>query len=213
MVAKKQQKGRGQLGTVWESEGGKNLTFTVLKKLDNFKVQEQFKLNLCVSLAVQEALSALSIPNVKVKWPNDILSGSHKICGILIENMLKGQFIKSAVIGIGLNVNQTKFDNLEKASSLTNVTGLQFDLDEVLGRILSSLKYHLNNIQEKTFEEVLPEYEKLLFRKDKASTFKNEEDHLFMGIIRGISEEGKLLVELEDEKMKEFSLKEVSLQY
>ncbi|UII80545.1 biotin--[acetyl-CoA-carboxylase] ligase [Flagellimonas sp. CMM7] len=213
VVAKSQLKGRGQMGTTWQSEDGKNLTFSVLKKFKSFEVIHQFSLNICISLAICDVLRELSIPDLKVKWPNDIMSGSSKICGILIENVLKGQLIQNSIIGIGLNVNQTYYENLEKVASLKSLTGKYFDLDELLNKILERLKYYLIEIEGKSVSQLLPSYLALLFRKDKPSTFKNMEGQLFMGFIRGISPEGKLVLELEDKIFKEFGLKEVSLLY
>lgn len=213
VVAKSQLKGRGQMGTAWQSEGGKNLTFSVLKKFESFEVIHQFSLNICISLAICDVLRELSIPDLKVKWPNDIMSGSSKICGILIENVLKGQLIQNSIIGIGLNVNQTYYENLEKVASLKSLTGKYFDLDELLNKILERLKYYLIEIEGKSVSQLLPSYLELLFRKDRPSTFKNMEGQLFMGFIRGISPEGKLVLELEDNIFKEFGLKQVSLLY
>lgn len=213
VVAKSQLKGRGQMGTTWQSEEGKNLTFSILKNFNSFKVVHQFNMNICISLAICDALRKLSIPNLKVKWPNDIMSGSSKICGILIENVLKGQLVHNSIIGIGLNVNQTYYENLEKVASLKSLTGKFFDLDELLNKILERLKFYLIEIEGKSVSQLLPSYLKLLFRKDKPSTFKNKEGQLFMGFIRGISPEGKLVLELEDNIFKEYGLKEVSLLY
>ena len=213
VVTKNQLKGRGQMGTSWQSEGGKNLTFSVLKKFDSLNVQYQFVLNIAVSLAVIDTLSELSVPKVKVKWPNDIMSGSKKICGILIENVLKGDKVGHSIIGIGLNVNQTDFANLDKASSLKAITGRNFNLDELLLMILERIRFYFEGIEAKTVPQLLPAYEKMLFRKDKPSTFTNEQDEMFMGYIRKVSPSGKLVLELEDRVFKEFDLKEVSLLY
>ena len=128
--ANQQLNGRGQMGTQWESEAGKNLTFSVLKYFKNYQIQEQFLLNIITSLAVYNTLKNLFIPNLRVKWPNDILSGNFKICGILIENNLKNNIIQSSIIGFGLNVNQLEFGNLKKASSLKKIKGKTFNLDK-----------------------------------------------------------------------------------
>ncbi|WP_129656092.1 biotin--[acetyl-CoA-carboxylase] ligase [Flagellimonas olearia] len=213
VVAKKQLKGRGQMGATWQSEGGKNLTFSVLKGFDSFSSERQFNLNIAVSLAVCDVLNVMDLPNVRVKWPNDILSGSSKICGILIENILKGQGIQQSIIGIGLNVNQTSFDNLGKVASMHTISGRFFDLDELLHLILESMQGRLSDIENKTIAELLPEYEQHLFRKDKPSTFSNGQGERFMGFIRGVSETGKLVLELEDHIFKEYDLKEVTLLY
>ncbi|MFT0716468.1 biotin--[acetyl-CoA-carboxylase] ligase [Flagellimonas lutimaris] len=213
VVAEKQLKGRGQMGAVWQSKGGKNLTFSVLKIFYALSVQHQFVLNIAVSLAVIDALNEFSVPNVKVKWPNDIMSGSMKICGILIENVLKGDKVGHSIIGIGLNVNQTDFAELDKASSLKAITGHDFNLDELLQMILERIRFHFEGIEGKTVPQLLPAYEKELFRKDKPSTFTDVHGEMFMGYIRRVSPSGKLVLELEDKVFKEFDLKEVSLLY
>ncbi|WP_422859264.1 biotin--[acetyl-CoA-carboxylase] ligase [Flagellimonas sp. S174] len=213
VVTKVQKKGRGQMGTVWKSEAGKNLTFSVLKHFNTLNVDHQFHLNIAVSLALHTVLTDLNIPNVKVKWPNDIMSGSKKICGILIENVLNGSLVKKSVIGIGLNVNQASFNNLDKASSLSLLSGRTFDLDYVLKLILEKIKAFLDTLEQISAFDMKTNYESLLFRKDQVSTFKKQDGELVPGIIRGVSEEGKLIVELEDEIFTQYSFKEVSLQF
>jgi len=213
VVAKKQLKGRGQMGTNWQSEDGKNLTFSVLKNFDALLVRHQFVLNIAISLAVYDALKELSVPDVKVKWPNDIMSGSMKICGILIENVLKGDKVGHSIIGIGLNVNQTNFAGLDKASSLKSIMGRTYAIDELLYKILEHIRFQLEGIEGKSVNQLLPVYEKVLFRKNKPSTFTDANGEMFMGYIRKVSAEGKLILELEDHVFMEFNLKEVSLLY
>ena len=213
VVADKQTLGRGQMGTKWESKPFNNLTFSVLKKNDLEKVTNPFLLNICVSLAVYTLLSKLHLPDLKVKWPNDILSGNFKICGILIENIFSGNRILASVIGIGLNVNQTTFNNLPNVSSLKLLTGKTFNLDQLLAEFQSVLKQTFLELDEKGVVEMQKKYENVLFRKDKPSTFKDNEGNLFMGFIKGVSNEGRLVVTLEDDIKKEFDLKAISLLY
>ena len=204
-----QLKGRGQMGSNWHSEKGKNLTISILKNLIDFQIQNQFNLNYIVSLAVYDVLHEMTVPNLSVKWPNDILSGNQKICGILIENILKGNLIRSAILGIGLNVNQTNFDKLEKVSSLKLLLGRTLELDELTNNILEKLKYYFGVSP----EDLECKYLKILFRIDKASTFTNIENQKFTGIIRGVDKDGRLAVELEDNMIKKYDLKEVKLLY
>ena len=213
VVADKQTLGRGQMGTKWESKPFNNLTFSVLKKNDLEKVTNPFLLNICVSLAVYTLLSKLHLPDLKVKWPNDILSGNFKICGILIENIFSGNRMLASVIGIGLNVNQTTFNNLPNVSSLKLLTGKTFNLDQLLAEFQSVLKQTFLELDEKGVVEMQKKYENVLFRKDKPSTFKDNEGNLFMGFIKGVSNEGRLVVTLEDDIKKEFDLKAISLLY
>lgn len=210
-TASAQLEGRGQMGTIWISEPGKNLTFSVLKYHDGLRAIDQFRVNISVSVAIYEALSQINIPDLMIKWPNDIMSGRNKICGILIENILSGPHINASVIGIGLNVNQLSFKNLPDVSSLKLLMGITFDLDELLFRIVDRLKINLGALMEDSFEALRDSYGSKLFRKDKPSTFRNAKGELFMGFIKGVSSSGKLLILTEDEIVQEFDLKQVRL--
>ncbi|SMC31806.1 biotin--[acetyl-CoA-carboxylase] ligase [Cellulophaga tyrosinoxydans] len=213
VVANTQTKGRGQMGTIWDSESGKNLTFSVLKLFKTFEVKHQFLLNIATSLAVYTTLNDMQIPDLKIKWPNDILSGNNKICGILIENILSGTKIQASVIGIGLNINQIEFNNLVNVSSLKLLTGIHYNLDEVLLNFMKNLEQLFETILTGKELELKQLYLKVLFKKDKVSTFKNDADQMFTGIIRNVNDNGKLLVEKEDEIFQEFDLKEIKLLY
>ena len=118
VVTENQFEGRGQRGAVWQSEKGKNLTFSIFKRIGDLAIRHQFAIGMCTALAVYNCLDEYGVPDLRVKWPNDIMSGQKKICGILIENTFASGIIKSAIIGIGLNANQTNFVGMEKASSL-----------------------------------------------------------------------------------------------
>ncbi|MEQ8217543.1 MAG: biotin--[acetyl-CoA-carboxylase] ligase [Arenibacter sp.] len=213
VMAHSQLKGRGQMGTNWLSDPGKNLTFSVLVKSLDSPVSEQFLLNIYVSLAIYDTLTQLNVPDLKIKWPNDIMSGHSKICGILIENILSGHHIQASIIGIGLNVNQLTFNNLPNVSSLKLLLGKTLDLDELLISIVENLKKLLGNQSKGGHNRLFELYESRLFRKDKPSTFKNQDDEMFMGFIKGVSSTGKLKILMEDNIMKEFNLKEVQLLY
>ncbi len=212
VVAKHQTKGRGQMGTVWSSQDAKNLTFSVFKRFDNLKLDQHFVISMVASLAVINTLKKLNLPKLSVKWPNDILSENKKICGILIENVIKQNNVAATVVGIGLNVNQVNFSNLPQASSLLNVTGISYDLDELLQSILKELEILFDLVESNHFKTIKTTYESYLFRKDKPSTFKNEEG-LFSGFIKGVSNEGLLEVLLEDNVLKTFDLKTIKLLY
>ena len=208
-----QTQGRGQQGAKWISEPGKNLTFSILKKFENLSSEYHFLLNMEVSLAIFRALKKLYIPDLAVKWANDILSSKKKICGILIENTLHKEQISSSIIGIGLNVNQVFFNDLPNVSSLQKIMGHPFDLEEVLLLICQELEVSLKSLSPTRFETMLDEYHTHLFRKDKPSTFEYPNGERFMGYIRGVSHNGQLQIEQEDALMSSFSLKEIKLLY
>ena len=212
VVANHQTNGRGQRGSSWLSEKDKNLTFSVLKRNISIVANQQFLLNILVSLSIVKSLEGFNIPKLAIKWPNDILSDHHKISGILIENLIKNKQIEYAIIGIGLNVNQVKFEGLSKVSSLKNIMPLPVDKDELLTKIIDKLKMYFKLYSENGSEFLNSEYESYLFRKDKPSTFSSHDNNLFTGIIRGVSTSGKLCVQMEDFN-KEFDLKELKLIY
>lgn len=212
VVAKEQTAGRGQMKSKWISEAGKNLTFSVLCRFNDLKVENQKYLNYAISLGVYDVLKELKLSKLSIKWPNDILSGKKKVCGILIENNLKGSYIKSSVIGVGLNVNQEKFNNdLVMASSLKNILKKDFDLESLLQSILERIKQNIDLLNSEKFDFLNEKYLKVLYKKGIPNMFKNKKGVLFMGKIIGVSKEGKLQVELTDETIKEFGIKEISI--
>ena len=213
VVTELQTVGRGQMGTHWQAQRGKNLTVSVFKELSEFEVEKQFYISIVVSLAICKALKSFKIPQLSIKWPNDILSAKRKICGILIENIVKSSNLQGSVIGIGLNVNQKYFKDLPQASSMNLLTGVLFNKDEVLSEILKQLQIYFELLEAKRLSEIKSEYENLLFRKDKPSTFKYQNSETFSGIIQGVTKKGKLKVWTEDEIIKTYNLKEVTLLY
>ena len=213
VTTKSQTQGRGQRGAIWNSEKAKNLTCSVFKQGLNIAADEQFYVSIVTSLAVVKTLHSFNIPKLHVKWPNDILSENKKVCGILIENVIKNNNLVESIIGIGLNVNQTQFEGLPNASSLKILTGTVFNLDELLQLIPTNLKYYFEFLNSGKIEFLKAEYEQKLFRKDKPSSFKDAKGNLFAGFIKGINSVGNLQILLEDDILMEFDLKEITLLY
>jgi len=210
IVAEHQTKGKGQLDNKWLSDKGKNLTFSILAKFHNLKVRQQFYLNYAISLALFNVLKYYIPEKLTVKWPNDILSANHKICGILIENSINNSKVNYAIIGIGLNINQTKFpSNILNASSLKSLLNKTINREELLDKILLEIQYQLLLIEQQKFQEIKEEYEKILYKKGIPSMFIDANNKTFLGKILGVTNEGKLRVELEDESIREFALKEI----
>jgi BirA family biotin operon repressor/biotin-[acetyl-CoA-carboxylase] ligase len=213
VAAKTQTKGRGQMGTHWDSQSSKNLMVSVFRDTSFLDIEQHFFISIVVSLALHKTLQNFAIKNVTIKWPNDILSENKKIAGILIENVIKNNKLIGSVIGVGLNVNQTNFENLPNASSLRLISGQTFNVDEVLHKFLKFLKDYFLMLEQKKYESLSSEYETYLFRKDKPSTFRDVEGSLFSGYIKGVSNSGNLQVLIEDDIIKEFDLKEITLLY
>tara|TARA_B100000767_G_scaffold275765_1_gene315266 strand:+ start:19970 stop:20728 length:759 start_codon:yes stop_codon:yes gene_type:complete len=207
--AQTQKIGRGQGNSVWVSEKGKNLTFSIYKEFSGFSIKNPFLLSTIVSLAVEATLNFFRIPKVRVKWPNDIMSGDKKICGILIENIFKISTLHASIIGVGLNVNQNHFENLFQASSMSQISGLLYDLDEVMNCFLNQLnqKFELLNQPQ---EQIIEIYETSLYRRNKPSTFESKSS-MFSGVIKGVTSQGLLKVEQEDHKIYSYNLKQIKL--
>ena len=209
--AKVQLEGRGQRGTVWSSETGKNLTFSVVFPKPCIDIAKQFLLSAAVATALVEGLQKFSLPGVKVKWPNDIMSANKKIAGILIENVIADAKIAASVIGVGLNVNQEYFPDLPAAGSMFSVCGSEFDLEKVLTRVLQRIEVAITSLKSENSEAILKGYKNHLFRKQIASTFQLPDGTFFSGMICDVTPSGKLLIKTEEEFIKEFDLKEVKL--
>lgn len=213
VVAKHQTNGKGQMGAEWMSEISKNLMCSVFKDTSSVSVEQQFYISIVTSLALIKALEKLQIPKLHIKWPNDILSENKKISGILIENVIKVNMLEASIIGIGLNVNQVEFKGLPNASSLKNITGKVYDLDELLQYIIEYLNHYFLYLEKGELQFLKTEYENYLFRKDKPSTFKCNKGTVFSGFIKGVNETGSLKILLEDNILKEYVLKEIQLLY
>ena len=213
VVAKKQLQGRGQRGTTWEAEEGKNLTFSVFLPRPGIGPAHQFLLSATVAVSLVSALEKFNLPRLRIKWPNDILSANHKIAGILIENILAEGKVMGSIIGVGLNVNQEEFKGLPQAGSMKTVSRTEFDRDEVLQVVLQHLEIAFQDLAEENSAEILSSYKKHLFRRLVPSTFKKPDGKLFTGMILGVTSTGKLLVQTEEEVTTEFDLKEISLCY
>lgn len=212
VVTQKQTKGRGQQKNKWLSEPYKNLTFSVFTSLKDVKIIHKKYLNFAISLAIYRVLFDKNTPKISIKWPNDLMVANKKICGILIENTFFGDQIKSTIVGIGLNVNQEKFPNsLRNVTSLKLATLKETDLNLLLHEILAELKTNIKLLESKDFHLLEKQYLNVLYKKNIPTMFKTSKDEIFMGIISGISDQGNLQIQLEDDSVKEFGIKEVSM--
>jgi BirA family transcriptional regulator, biotin operon repressor / biotin---[acetyl-CoA-carboxylase] ligase len=212
VAAESQTQGKGQMGAKWIAEPGKNLTFSVLVKDLLLGISEIFTLNVAVAVSITEALEGFTKKEICIKWPNDILAGSYKIGGILIENSIKNDGEIYSIVGIGLNVNQKDMDGLPKASSLSLVEGREFDKDPIMIAVIENLKRNVSRILNKDTDPIWDKYHEKLFKKDVPMPFEREGQR-FMGIIKGVSRDGNIRVQMEDDSVAAFGLKEVALLY
>ncbi|MBQ6557245.1 MAG: biotin--[Bacteroidales bacterium] len=132
IAAREQTAGRGQGAHTWFSSPGKNLTFSMLYKPGRLNVDEMIVITCATTLGIRDYLLEKGV-EARIKWPNDIWVGDKKICGILIENILDGSFIRDSIIGIGFNLNEDKWpEDLPNPVSLHNLTGKEYSTDTEL---------------------------------------------------------------------------------
>lgn len=213
VVTNEQLAGRGQMGTTWQSEKGQNLTTSVFMPCEGINIGDQFYISMVVALSIYDTLSEISLPKLAIKWPNDILSDKLKVCGILIENSIRNDRLQGVIIGIGLNINQLYFKNLPQAGSVRSIMGIRYEVEEILTILLKQIIFRFKLLKPSNFGLIKQEYESKLFRKDKPSMFIDQANKSFVAIIKGVKTSGKLKLQLEDEAIKTFDLKEVKLLY
>jgi BirA family biotin operon repressor/biotin-[acetyl-CoA-carboxylase] ligase len=206
-----QTAGRGQKGANWFSEKGKNLICSILIKFDSMDAEDQFMINCAVSVGIFNYLKGYNLPKLSVKWPNDIMSVSRKLGGILIENNITSGKISQSIIGIGININQEQFPaDIPMAVSIKQLTQTETPRDIFLQELLNSVQDKFKLVFEKRYEELWEQYEACLYRKNKAHMFENSSGEQFMGIIKGVSRQGVLLIERENGAVDRYHFKEIS---
>ena len=212
IITNNQTEGKGQESSSWESEPKKNLTLSIYKDLKKNKLKNPFIINLIISISIIETLKKYNLPNLKIKWPNDILSASKKISGILIENFFQREFLISSIIGIGLNVNQISFKKAKNAISIASVKKKKIDLTEVLNILTKKISLKFHEIDNLKINDLINEYESLLFKKDEFSIF-NINNKLIDGRILGVNQSGKLKVKIGNEIIREYNSSEIKIIY
>ena len=201
--------GKGQKGNSWESEPGMNLTFSIILYPTWLSPSDQFELNKITTLGITDFISRYMGIDCAIKWPNDILYGSGKISGILINNSIKQSTLIDSVIGIGLNVNQDKF-KVGGGLSLRNITGREYDLQTILDGLLSAIEKRYTDFENGKKRSISVQYLQRLYGINQSRKFIDVgENREFAGIIRGVDDTGKLIIE-SGGRSKRFSFKEVS---
>jgi BirA family biotin operon repressor/biotin-[acetyl-CoA-carboxylase] ligase len=213
--ADSQSAGKGQFGSRWQAEAGKNLTLSVVLYPVWLDAADQFYLSIVSALAVRDALARLGFPEAQVKWPNDVLLHGRKTAGILIQNSLKGSQINASIVGIGLNVNQTTFaPELPNATSMA-LEGLDtFDLLNAEATLFSSLEQHYLQLKAGKRRELAEAYLQHLFQRNRWSEYVRPNGATFRALLTGVDlPGGRLVLHLEDGAVKRFEVKEIGFLY
>ncbi len=208
--AGRQTAGRGLGENSWSSEPYKNLTFSILLKPRFLPPNKQFMLNKAIALAIFTSLSETCKSIVfHIKWPNDIYCGNKKIAGTLIENRIMGNSYELCVAGIGININQLRFhDNLPNATSLTLLTGSEFDIKKMLNSVAEHILHYYSLLRNKHISIINEKYLQHLLGYSNWMQFTRCNE-TFYAMIQGVNDHGKLILENESGTIIECAMKEI----
>lgn len=192
VVADVQTAGRGRGDHHWDAAAGENLLFSFSKTMEGRSATLSL-LPVLIALSVCEATDSLGIEGVRTKWPNDLVFGEKKLCGILIESRLRGSTAR-VVAGIGVNVNQRSFapDLADSATSLALLIGKPVRREVLLGRILDRLNIRFS---ESNHAEAVRRYLSRCSTVGRTVTFESPQGSR-TGQAVGVDEQGRLLIEV-----------------
>lgn len=212
VLALEQTDGRGQRGKTWVSAPNVNLTFSIVVDPYPLNVTAIFHLSVCTAISVFEVFSKYAGDETRIKWPNDIYWRDRKAGGLLIENVIRGRSgtikelnresnnddnpqWKWAVIGIGLNINQTAFSkDLPNPVSLKQITGKDHNITVLAKEICNVLGKYFDELKNGKFPDIFSIYLSNLYKKDQIVSLKKE-DKKFNALIKGVSESGQLITD------------------
>lgn len=204
-----QTAGRGQQATKWQSAANMSLTFSQILYPTFLEVQKIAFLNMCIALAIQDAVSDFTEEKIWIKWPNDIYVKGKKLGGILIENGVHGNHLSYAVIGVGLNVNQWEFPaELPLAISLLQVNGETLECSQLLAQIQQRIAHYYGLLEDKEYTTIKLLYLHHLLGFHEAVYI---ESSVFNGKVKvmDITDDGRVVVVSEEEEKFVYGIKEV----
>jgi BirA family transcriptional regulator, biotin operon repressor / biotin---[acetyl-CoA-carboxylase] ligase len=199
-LAKQQTEGKGQHGKQWETTPGENILMSVVLNTKMVLLQHQFGLSAAVAAACHAFISSYAGKNVFIKWPNDIYWNDSKAGGILIENVVQGQTWDWAVVGLGLNINQTDFPaNLPNPTSLRKITGLHYPVEQMAEELHQRVLFYYQQLIGGNRSAILHYYNNALYKRGQPIRLHTDNRSILV-TLKGISEEGKLQIEETEEE-------------
>ncbi|MFV0604434.1 MAG: biotin--[acetyl-CoA-carboxylase] ligase [Niabella sp.] len=199
VFAHEQLQGKGQRGKKWSSAAKQNIQMSVVIAPRPLQIHNQFAFTAIAALAVRRFLEKITVQNFVVKWPNDIYFQDRKAGGILIENIIAGNKWEYAVVGMGLNINQTVFDPaLPNPTSLKQITGIDYDCVALAKSLQQGLLQEFERWtsgvdKNPDIEGLLSEYNRYLYKRNETVRLKKD-SRVFETTIKGVTENGQLTV-------------------
>lgn len=193
VLADFQTAGRGQRGTKWQAAAGENMTASLFIQWADLLQADQFRISMWVALGVERFLTGYGV-HAQIKWPNDLLVNGDKICGMLIENQIRGEQVVSSIIGIGLNVNQLQFESDLQATSLGKLCNREFSVRLITLELFQTIGQVIQELQVYPFEELQRVYLSKLLGYGKPVAVQFTENGQIAEIeITGVTRDGRLL--------------------
>ncbi len=207
-VAEYQTAGRGQGDNSWESERGKNLTYSLKLHPMAVTAARQYVLLEAAALALRDVLAEM-IPDVTIKWPNDIYYRDMKISGTLSECTVNGTDIADCIIGTGINVNQRKFvSNAPNPVSLYNILGRETDRENLLHALLDRTLYYMDIVDGGGYDVIDELYLKHLYRRNGFFRYADVNGE-FMAEVVCVEPDGHLVLRRDSGGQSRYAFKEV----
>lgn len=203
IMADIQTNGRGQRNNNWQSAQFENITMSFPLVLSQLKNTPIITLNYAIGLALKEFLSYYT-NNISLKWPNDVMVNDKKIAGILIESFYTGGHLKSSIIGIGVNINQSNIV-IPNSTSLGIETDKKYQPKLLVFELIKTLNKQLEQLALGNFSTLKSQFDAILWKKDIQRKFKNLiTDEKFDGIIKSTDINGDIIIEINgsEEKFK-----------
>ncbi len=198
VTAESQTAGKGRLGRPWNSLPGAGIWCSVVLA-PPIALTEASRFSFIAAVAIAYGIKQYTNLEVQIKWPNDLLIQGQKICGILVEMAAEAEQVDYFILGFGLNVNQRQDDFPEelqkKATSLYAQSGTKIDRMALLSQILRSIEKHLDLYQKEGFAPIRQKWlDSACFLGEKV-VIRQQERIIEEGILRGIDDDGALLLE------------------
>lgn len=190
-----QTAGKGQYNRQWLSPKGENIILSVVFDMKAFAIDDTFILNMLAALSAQELFNKYSAEKAKIKWANDIYWRDRKTAGILIENTIRGKTWQYAVVGFGMNINQTVFaGELKNPVSLKQITGKAYNVIELAKQLCSIINTNMQQLMQGNNTLFFTKYNNELYKLNETIQFKKN-NVLHSGRIKGVDRLGRLIIE------------------
>ena len=190
--AHQQTAGKGQRGKSWITDKGENILLSMVLQPSYLKPGDSFILSALIANACYDFFKTYAGHETRIKWPNDIYWRDRKTGGVLIENIIRNEKWNYSIVGIGININQTKFvESVANAASLRQITGESYDPVCLAKELCGFLTQHYKNLAVEQ-DKIIESYNRNLYKLNLPVKLRKG-NIVFETTIRGVTPQGKLM--------------------